>query len=196
MNWTAVVPVKRGAARKSRLADHLSPDERDRLSDRLAGDVLNALHEAPSVTSISILSEAPHEDQRFGWHPDLGRGLNAELIGCATQVGMRRLIVVLGDLPLVTSADIEALIEAAEQRGIAIAPDRHLQGTNALAVMDGAGFGFCFGADSYRLHRELAGDRAAIVARPGLSIDIDTPDDLAFAQAAGFVAPPHSVAGL
>ncbi|MDB5714540.1 MAG: 2-phospho-L-lactate guanylyltransferase [Sphingomonadales bacterium] len=187
MNWTAVVPVKRGTARKSRLAKHLSPDERDQLSDKLVGHVLDALHAAPSITSICILSEAPHADERIGWHPDLGRGLNAELAAFAAEVGMRRLIVVLGDLPLVTSADIEALVEAAEQRGIAIAPDRHFLGTNALAIVNETAFGFSFGADSYRAHRENAGNRATIVARSGLSIDIDTPDDLAFAQAAGFI---------
>jgi 2-phospho-L-lactate guanylyltransferase len=184
MNWTAVVPVKQGADRKSRLAAHLSREERSRLSDWMVVHVLRSLRTAPSIERIVILSTAPHGDSAE-WCPDLGRGMNAEL---AAMPRTSPMLVVHGDLPLVTAGDIEALIEAAGQ-GIAIAPDRHGSGTNALAITDDGPFAFAFGADSCRLHLEAAGDRAVIVNRPGLSIDIDTPDDLAFARAAGFAWP-------
>jgi 2-phospho-L-lactate guanylyltransferase len=183
MSWTAIVPVKQGSARKSRLADLLSPKDRNRLSETLVAHVLDALRAAPSIGRIIILSSAPHREAAE-WHRDLGRGMNAEL---AAMPLMRRLLVVHGDLPLVTSADIEALIDAAG-KGIAIAPDRHRSGTNALAIADGP-FAFAFGEDSCRRHVAAAGDQAVLLDRPGLSIDIDTPDDLAFARAAGFAWP-------
>jgi 2-phospho-L-lactate guanylyltransferase len=184
MNWTAIVPVKQGAARKSRLAEHLSADDRSRLSDWLVAHVLESLRAAPSIGRAIILSAAPH-GASAEWHRDLGRGMNAEL---AAMSRISRLVVVHGDLPLVVADDIEALIEAAAQ-GVAIAPDRHGTGTNALAIADNRVFAFAFGEDSCRRHRDAAGGNATIVNRPGLAIDIDTPDDLACARAAGFAWP-------
>ncbi|MDB5702743.1 MAG: 2-phospho-L-lactate guanylyltransferase [Sphingomonadales bacterium] len=189
MNWTAIVPVKRGGARKSRLAKHLSPEQRNELSDILVARVLESLDAAPSVTSIVVLSESPHDDARLGWHPDLGRGLNVELSAFAAAAGIRRLLIIHGDLPLLTGDDVEALISAATRHGIAIAPDRHGQGTNALAFRDEESFDFAFGNDSCNLHRQASGHKAVIVDRAGLSVDIDTHDDLLFAHAAGFSWP-------
>jgi 2-phospho-L-lactate guanylyltransferase len=186
MNWTAIVPVKRGAARKSRLAQLLSPEQRDRLSDLLVARVLGSLSAAPSITSIVLLSESPHDDARFAWHRDLGRGLNIELSALAAVAGMTRLLIIHGDLPLVTGDDVEALIAAAKQHNIAIAPDRHGLGTNALAFAQEEAFDFAFGEDSCKLHHQASGHKAAIVNRAGLSIDLDTPDDLNFAKDAGF----------
>lgn len=184
MSWTAVVPVKQGTARKSRLADHLSPKDRARLSDLLVAHVLESLRAAPSIERIIILSANPHA-QGGEWHPDLGRGMNAEL---AAMARTGRLLVIHGDLPLVAADDIEALIAAAGQ-GVAIAPDRHGSGTNALAIVDEGGFAFAFGEDSCRRHQHAADGVAVIVNRPGLAMDIDTPEDLAAARAAGFVWP-------
>jgi 2-phospho-L-lactate guanylyltransferase len=186
MSWTAIVPVKRGAARKSRLAQHLSPVQRDELSEFLVARVLESLDAAPSITSIVVLSESPLDDARLAWHPDLGRGLNIELSAFAAVAGLNRLLIIHGDLPLVTGYDVEALIAAADQQGIAIAPDRHGFGTNGLAFAREESFDFAFGEDSCNLHREASGHTAAIVNRTGLSIDIDTHDDLLFAHAAGF----------
>jgi 2-phospho-L-lactate guanylyltransferase len=74
----------------------------------------------------------------------------------------------------------------AERGGLALAPDRLVSGTNAIAIADGRAFDFAFGADSFRLHRERAGSGWRLVAAPGLAIDIDTPEDLGLAVARGF----------
>ena len=46
MIWTAIVPLKLRALRKSRLASCMSLQERQTLSDRMAARVLAALDEA------------------------------------------------------------------------------------------------------------------------------------------------------
>ena len=106
-------------------------------------------------------------------------------------------MVLHSDLPLLAVPDVTRLIESAESSGLAIAPDRHGSGTNAIAIADQRLFDFSFGADSYRLHRQQAGPGWRLVASPGLAIDIDTPDDLALATARGFCpAFRHATAGV
>jgi len=83
-------------------------------------------------------------------------------------------------------ANVIQLLDAAEATGLAIAPDRHGSGTNALALGDGRPFAFSFGADSYHLHRRQISGHWRMVPAPGLAIDIDTPTDLALAVARGF----------
>jgi len=119
------------------------------------------------------------------WIADEGRGLNAELESARTRFTGSGVLVLHADLPLLELIDIDVLIGAAEARGIAIAPDRHGSGTNALALLPHAQIAFRFGPDSFWLHREQAPD-AMIVERQGLRLDLDTPDDLAAAEAAGF----------
>src|SRR3546814_20566370 len=98
------------------------------------------------------------------------------------------MIFIHGDLPLLVPEEIDALIQAAGG-GCALAPDRHGSGTNAIALMAAAPFEFAFGENSLALHRTTSGRRAAIVRRLGLSLDVDTPDDLDAAIAAGFSMP-------
>jgi 2-phospho-L-lactate guanylyltransferase len=94
-----------------------------------------------------------------------------------------RLLVIHGDLPLLSAPDISALLDAAESSGAAIAPDRHGQGTNALALwMRPPAYTFAYGPNSFALHQQRLGDTLAVVQRKGLACDVDTPNDLAHAQ--------------
>ena len=61
---------------------------------------------------------------------------------------------------------------------MAIAPDRLGTGTNGLALAPPGVIGFRFGTGSFAAHRaeaQAAGVEPAIVARPGLAFDLDTP---------------------
>ena len=65
---------------------------------------------------------------------------------------------------------------------MAIAPDRLGTGTNGLAVRPLGIIGFQFGSGSFAAHlaeAEAAGVQPAVVRRPGLAFDLDTPEDLA-----------------
>lgn len=186
MSWTALVPLKDGHERKSRLAPRLTPAARAALGDRMAAHVLACLRACPSIDRILLLSSMPGTAEGVGWARDAGRGLNAEIAAARDGLGTPQLLVIHGDLPLVAPEDVEALLAAAGSGGCALAPDRHGAGTNALALAGAAPFGFAFGPGSLARHQAAAGGAAIIVRRPGLSIDIDTPDDLDAAVAAGF----------
>lgn len=186
MNWTAVLPLRQGPEPKSRLASRLSPAQRIALSLSMARGVLNILRDCPSLDRIILLSpDAPGEGLGGEWHRDGGQGLNEELDALRARLGDPAMLVVHGDLPLVTAGDIGALISGAERCGHALAPDRHGTGTNAAAIGAGRAFIFAFGEGSLQRHLACA-PGAVLVRRPGLAIDIDTPDDLDAAIAAGF----------
>lgn len=182
--WNAIVPFKTAGQRKTRLAPALSPPERDRLAQALFDRVVGVLDASPAVGRISVLSEARPETRPgqtdVDWLPDRGLGLNAELQ--ALGIAEPRLII-HADLPLVTPDDVETLLAAAHGGG-AIAPDRHGTGVNALALDSGVTMEFGFGPGSFAHHRKQG--RLMVVARQGLALDIDTPEDLAEAVRLGF----------
>ena len=184
--WTAILPLKLSADRKSRLVPVLSGKERQRLGDQMACHVITELRAVVAIDDIIMLSPRPIADWPVRHALDQGRGLNAELDALAATVP-NKILIIHGDLPLVTAQDITALVDAAEAKGCAIAPDRHGQGTNALALCTRReGFSFAFGGDSFARHQNSLGDALATVQRTGLSCDIDTPDDLAYAQTQNF----------
>ena len=184
MNWTAIVPLKLGPERKSRLASRFSAPFRAALSDHMAQVVVDTLHACPSIDRVILLSPHPVAPLAAEWRADDGRGLNEELEALRQQLELSPLLIIHSDLPLVTPDDIKALVAAADQKGCALAPDRHGAGTNAAAIGQGQVFTFAFGEGSLARHVASA-PCAAIVSRPGLSIDIDTPEDLDAALAAG-----------
>ncbi len=184
MRWTALVPIKAAPARKSRLATHLSAADRTELSEAMLAQVVGRLHDCPEVGRVIVLSPLPVGDD---WVRDGGRGLNEELAqACSARVS-GPLMVIHADLPLLTVADVDTLLTAAVASGRAIAPDRHLAGTNAVAVADGSALAWCFGAASFARHRRALASGHAVVERTGLMLDCDTYDDLLLAEAGGFV---------
>ncbi len=162
MTWIVLIPVKQAGARKSRLASSLSIEARDDIVERMLARVIGSIQAVPQ-TRTRIVSAAP---------------LNAALEIERAAMGGSRLAVVHADLPNVDSDDIAALLDAADRCGMAIAPDRHGRGTNALAIADGRRFEFTFGEGSLTRHRGQAPD-AASVERPGLAFDLDDAADLA-----------------
>lgn len=188
MSWTALVPLKAAAARKSRLSDCLSSEARIGLSEILFRHLLDVLDRCPNVGRVVVLSQNRPNGWPGLWIADRGGGLNSEVGSAAQALGEEDLLVIHADLPAVSADDVAALIVAARD-GVAIAPDRHGTGTNAIALADASGFPFAFGAGSFRRHRELTGGRARIVDRPGLAIDIDTPADITVALSLGDLDP-------
>jgi 2-phospho-L-lactate guanylyltransferase len=93
------------------------------------------------------------------------------------------MVQVPADIPLVMPEDIAALLRVhGEVPSIVLAPARDGRGTNAVACSPADVMPLRFGGDSFIAHRRRArahGIEPQIVRRPGLALDIDTPDDLA-----------------
>lgn len=185
MSWTALVPIKSVALRKSRLAPHLSPLERTMLSEAMLGRVLSRLHDCASIGRVLLLSPSPIGSH--DWVRDRGRGLNEELVQARSVSGTGPTLVVHPDLPLLATEDVDVLLAAATRHGQAIAPDRHRTGTNAVALADGAPIVWRFGAGSLARHRDVLRKSHVVVERPGLMLDCDRPEDLTMAERGGFV---------
>ena len=172
--WTALVPIKAPGDRKTRLAPHLSPEQRDALTEEMLAHVAEVLRASPSVERAILLSPMPPDDGFDVWIADEGRGLNAELQAARAQLG-GNILVLHADLPRLTVHDIETLLAQADD-AIVIVPDRHRIGTNAIALPANNSFAFAFGEDSFARHSATAGVR--IVEPDGLLHDIDRIDDL------------------
>ena len=194
--WRAIVPFRAadegGAGAKSRLAGRLDATACAALAAGMAWHVLETLGRCPLIGSITVLAPARPEfaPHYTDWIADHGRGLNAEIAAAIAADGAARVVVILADLPLLTADDIAALLGAASAAGAAIAPDHAHTGTNALALTDPAGLWSAFGPGSFALHRALL-PHAALVERPGLALDIDTPEDLDRALSSGLAAARH-----
>lgn len=175
--WTALVPFKGDASSKSRLAGHLSVPERTALAGEMAANVVAALRQTPAIDEIVVLSAIAPYWPDVTWAKDTGAGLNNELQGWREAFGSAHTIIVFADLPLLKPDDVGIMLELAETSGIAIAPDKHEGGTNAVAFAEDTPIALAFGPDSFALHKALW-PNAAVVRRPGLAIDVDTITDL------------------
>lgn len=191
VTW-ALIPVKASGDGKTRLAGSLSDSERAGLVDAMLHHVVNAARGAARISRIVLAAPSRHGlDTDILLIGDQGDGLNAALEGAMAQINVMadrpdRLVVVAADLPRVTSLDLDLLAEA-PRRSVAIGPDRHGTGTNALSLPlpEAAGFRFCYGTDSAARHREAAerlGLTVETILSEGLEKDIDEPSDLVDAQ--------------
>jgi 2-phospho-L-lactate guanylyltransferase len=174
--WTALVPVKQGPETKSRLSDLLDLPARTALATAMAEHVVSCLGAVDAIEAIHVLSPAPVRLEGVTWMADGGAGLNCELDRAAASLPDGPLLVIHGDLPFLQTGNLVDLLSAAVDTGVAIAPDRHERGTNAVALT-GTASGFAFGPDSLRLHLGRW-PNASIVRQRGLVFDLDTRDDL------------------
>jgi 2-phospho-L-lactate guanylyltransferase len=142
----------------------------------------------PGADRLSLVSERLDAASLSG-----GDTLNAAIRqaqAVAAAASADALLVVPGDLPTVSSLDIAALLDAsgADASAVTIAPDRIDEGTNALLLAPPTAIAPSFGVGSFARHAELArqaGLAQAVVRRPGLTLDLDTPADVALLLAGG-----------
>lgn len=188
----AVVPVKDLQHAKQRLAGVLDAAERQALFAAMLEDVLAALAASQRLAGILAVTrdvQARNLAARYGARvlvEPASRGHTAaSTLGAATLAaeGAAGMLQLPADLPLLTAADIDAVLQAhAEAPSITLAPSRDRLGSNAVACSPPDLLPLRFGDDSFYPHLERAralGIEPSIVERPGLALDIDTPADLA-----------------
>ncbi len=192
MSIWAVVPVKPLAESKSRLASVLDLRARERLVVLMLEHELRVLRDcSPPLEGTLVVSEDARalEIARgcgaipLKEHPR--SGLNAALtsgVREAVKRGAATIVILPADLPTVTADDILDLVgHIPVAPGVALAPDRNRRGTNALAESPPDLLDFEFGEPSFPSHCAQARAKhagLAVVERPGLMLDIDSPQDL------------------
>jgi 2-phospho-L-lactate/phosphoenolpyruvate guanylyltransferase len=192
----AVVPVGAIDGAKSRLGAVLDAEERRDLVLRLARGTIRAAVATPGIAETLVITpddEVRDLALRAGARPlrQRSRGLNDGLREAreeATAGGADAILVLPIDIPAIGPDVLEPLVAlAADTAGplVAIVPDRHDRGTNALLLKPPDVIDFCFGGDSKEAHLGAGRSveaRIEILDGP-LTLDIDTPEDLLLAQA-------------
>jgi 2-phospho-L-lactate guanylyltransferase len=185
----ALVPVQQLDRAKSRLAPAFEPTVRQTLVQTLLVHVVTVLQAAPSVGTVvvvtpdrAVLALAEQRGARGLWQAagELNEAVRQGQ-ALAQAEGWETLLVVLGDLPRLTVANVTALLALADTTTTVLAPDRHGQGTNLLAWPAAIPLNPQFGPGSRWRHRLVAA-RAALSVREywawGTAADCDTPDDV------------------
>lgn len=192
LTW-ALVPLKSRERAKSRLATVLSSEQRLHLFFGLAERVIRALHATRGIDSVAVVTasaEIAAFTRSLGAIPILQSadfGMSAafeQAIGELQVAQPRRVLMLPGDLPLISPAALETVLAAAgSEPGIVVVPDRHRVGTNALLCTPPRVLPPCFGGHSFDRHLSsatAAGIDVRVVESDALALDLDEPEDLEY----------------
>ena len=196
-----LIPVKDFELAKGRLAPQLPAGERAELARSMAARVAQAAGRMPALVVCD-------DDEVAEWAHSVGahplrievQGLNGALTAAVERLSAatpddsppwrdttdddasdgrwpQHVVIAHGDLPRA-----ETLEGLAEPGTVTIVPDRHLDGTNVMALPLGTGFEFHYGPGSFKAHcteAQRCGLELQVRRVAALEFDIDTPDDLA-----------------
>jgi 2-phospho-L-lactate guanylyltransferase len=191
MTIWAIVPVKPLRRGKSRLAGLLSEEQRTLLNRYLLEHTLQVLNEIPEIEHTLVVSRDPAAlalTRSLGGRtvledgaPQFNTAIKRATIVANTQ-GARAVLILPADLPLIKSTDIKNILRRGKKEPVVvIAPDRRLDGTNALLVNPAGLIEYGYGPGSFKRHSDRAleaGGRLAVIQTKRLGLDLDLPEDL------------------
>jgi len=168
----------------------IDDERRAALAAAMLEDVLEAIGRARTIDRTIVVSSEPRAlelaaaagaevvpDPDEGGHP----GAALAGIGRAEEHGAECVVVLPGDCPLLDPRELDRLLTGVPKRYVAIVPDRHGTGTNALALAPPDAIQPAFGEGSCARHvaaaRE-AGVPFAVEELASLALDLDTPADV------------------
>lgn len=171
--WWALLPYKGNGQSKTRLHGR-GPIHGQQMSQDWLHRVALECQKTPEIESVWVVSLGDQFQLPQGVHgqrqsrPGLNQGIQEWL----DRHQPSRWLVLLPDLPQLDWQEIRQLLSACPTAGIALAPDRHDQGCNGLAVW-GARPQLVFGSNSFQRYLQQ-GLNSAVVRSPGLAHDVDT----------------------
>jgi len=190
LKTTAILPVKRFDAAKQRLAAGLDDERRSALAAAMLEDVLEAIGAARSIGRTIVVSGDPLAQE-------IASGAGAEIvpdpadeghveaalagIARAEVEGDERVVLLPGDCPLLDARELDRLLTGVPTEYVAIVPDRHGEGTNALVLSPPGAIRPAFGEGSRARHEAAAREAGipfGLEELRSLALDLDTPADL------------------
>ncbi|KGN41577.1 2-phospho-L-lactate guanylyltransferase [Knoellia aerolata DSM 18566] len=195
-----MVPVKDFAHAKSRVVG-LPPRLRRNLARALAMDTVETVCAAVGPQACFVVSSAAgcagirHLGVNLVREP-YERGLNAALSAgrdAAISCGYRAVAMVVADLPLLTSQDLEAALADVPSRGTVVVRDASGAGSTLLASRSGALIEAAFGGASAARHVRLGVLDHTLMAATSLRFDLDTMSDVEALRARGGDAGPRTM---
>ena len=186
-----LLPVKDLKHAKKRLAGVLTPAERFGLAEAMLADTIRAVRGVQRAEKIFVVTNyepAMRTAEEQGWEilPEAQQISESDSVDAASgiceQRGVRGLLRVPLDLPLIQPQDIDDLLEvASEGAGLVIVPSRDGTGTNAILRTPPTLFRSHFGNGSFAKHlaqAEHAGAHVVIRRNARLEMDVDDEGDL------------------
>ncbi|MBG6056634.1 2-phospho-L-lactate guanylyltransferase [Cryobacterium sp. MP_M5] len=211
--WVAVVPVKGNPGAKSRLGDR--PD-RPRLADAFALDTVGAVLAARGVDRVLVVTadaglaarlaalgaeivpedvpakeaaarEGAGESARPPADP-MNAAIRLGLTAASTRFPRANQLVLTGDLPALTPADIEHALALAAGHQRSMVSDAAGTGTTTLLALAGVPVDPRFGPGSRAAHEAAGHVPLEIPPATGIRSDVDTAADLLVAERLGLGA--------
>ena len=187
----ALVPVKDLTQAKVRLSPVLSPAERHAFAAAMLEDVLLALRQASMLDRIALVTTDPHARAlATQWRFEVidegtSRGETGAVelaVKVCRERGASSLAVIPGDIPLLTAADVDCVMQHGMQYDVVIVPSWDSRGTNAIVLRPPDALQLRFGSWSFFPHVKQAKRRGLsyrVVRLPRVALDVDTAEDLA-----------------
>ena len=186
-----IIPIKSLNQAKHRLKHVLYPDERQEFFKAMFEDVLSTMMSVPDFEQVAVATVCPAAGiiaKKYGaivlsTSQDEGQTAaverSAEILDARGIAGM---LVIPGDVPLVTVEEIKIVLELHEKApSMTIVPAQDELGSNCIALSPTIAAPLRFGPNSYFPHLETARKLGLSLQSPkltGLGLDIDTPEDL------------------
>lgn len=190
MKAIAIVPVKRFADAKRRLAGGIDDERRQALVGAMLEDTLEAIAGARSIERTVVVSGDPRAQEIASAvgvevlpDPADEGHVTAALAGIARAEadGADCVLLLPGDCPLLDPHALDRLLTGVPSSYVAIVPDRHGTGTNALVLSPPSAIDPAFGEGSCARHVAAAREANipfAVERLPSLALDLDTPADI------------------
>jgi 2-phospho-L-lactate guanylyltransferase len=196
MRAAAIIPVKRFGRAKQRLLSTVDRPGRATLVKAMLTDVLTAVTDAAEVERVIVVTGEGRAERialRHGQRvttpievlqePDDRGHSEAATLGIirAKAVGAGGVALLPCDCPLLDSGELDAALQRVRPERVAVVPDRHGEGTNALLLCPADAIGPAFGPGSRARHEDRAaraGYQVVVEPLESLALDVDTPDDL------------------
>ena len=190
MKATAVLPVKRFGVAKQRLTAGVGRARRAAIVSAMLEDVLEAIGDARLVERTLVVTGEPLAAELAATvgaevvaDPDEGGHSGAARAGAAraAELGAEAVVMLPGDCPLLDPLELDRLLTGLPERFVAVVPDRHGTGTNALVLAPPNAIAPSFGEGSRARHvaaARAAGVPYAVEGLPSLGLDLDTPADV------------------
>jgi 2-phospho-L-lactate guanylyltransferase len=187
---TAVLPVKRFGEAKRRLATGVDDERREALVAAMLEDTLAAIDGSRSIERTIVVTGDPRAQEIVAMSSaevlpdpaDEGHVI-AALAGIARAEveGASCVALLPGDCPLLEPKELDGLLTGIPSSFVAVVPDRHGTGTNALVLSPPGAITPAFGEGSCARHVAAAREADlpfAIEELPSLALDLDTPADV------------------
>jgi 2-phospho-L-lactate guanylyltransferase len=190
MHGALLIPVKSLATAKQRLGDALDQAHRTLLAEAMLRDVLTAAAGVSDRLDVFLVTgdaraQALAAESHFGAIEDRRNESETAAIAMATAWceghGYDTTVVIPADVPLVASAELDRVLDAAPTEGAVFVPAYDRRGSNCILRRPASIIPLRFGNDSFLPHCEAmrkTGKPLIILEFPGVGLDIDNPHEL------------------